>query len=237
MLRPTPHSTVAVAIVLAMAVCPPATSGPLKGKVKKSIYYSPAENFSLPVPKGDGSDWAGFVGVHTHEGYATDGAMGVVSFADDFGKVLGIGFLLAHEQALPALADTTQTFVLIEEWIRQFALPNFFSSASTGSRVVRVDEIRFAGAPAALALVNIPGGSTIAVVTDGKQRTLDSRRGLLVFVRDGYVYMLYNETLPRGEALADSVNALTLNLDTLVRAQLEPFYDTIRFSAGGKPTR
>jgi hypothetical protein len=157
----------------------------------------------------------------------------VVSFADDFGRMFGIAYLRANQRSLPLLADTTQTYGLLEEWIRQFAMPNFFLSVHPESRLVRVEPSRFAGAPAALALVSLPGGSTMAVVSKGKELTLDSRRGLLVFVREGYVYMLFNETLEKGEVLADSTAALALDLDTRVRAKLQPFYDTITFSAGG----
>jgi hypothetical protein len=233
MSRSTANRTAgALAFVLAAALLVSASAGPLKGKVKKGVYYAPAGNFSLREPK-DLPGWSGEVGMHTSEGYAPDSTMGVVSFADDFGKVLGIGYLRAHERSLPLLADTTQTYALLEEWIRLFALPKFFQTVHPDSRLVRVQPARLAGAPAALALVNVPQGSTMSVVSAGQTRLLDSRRGLLVFVREGYVYMLFNETLAEREALADSTAVLELDLDTRVLAQLRPFYETIRFEAGG----
>ena len=224
----------ALALILTVALDCPTSAAPLKGKVKKGVYHAPAGNFSLLIPK-DLPGWAGSVRVHTSEGYAPDATMGVVSFADDFGKVFGIAYLRAHENSLPHLADTTKTYALLEEWIRQFAMPNFFLMVHPGSLLLRVERTRFAGAPAALGLVNVPQGSTMSVVSAGQTRMLDSRRGLLVFVREGYVYMLYNETLAKGEALTDSTAALELDLDARVRAKLQPFYETIKFGVGSPP--
>lgn len=218
----------AVIAMLGLSVSAYSAASP-KGRTKKGVYHSAAGNFSVSVPKKDGSDWAHMIGVHQSEQYAPDLSMGMISFADDFGKVYGVFYARAHENSLPLLADTTRTYVLLEEWIRASAMPVVFGPASEQSRLVRVEETRLAGAPAAMALVNVPGGGTLTAQTSEGTRRLDSRRGLLVCVRQNYIYMLYNETLPWGQAFPDTTQEANLDLTQLVGDRLRPFYETIEF--------
>ena len=45
--------------LLFIALAGGASAASLKGKVKSHVYYSPANNFTVPVPSGTFQKWAG----------------------------------------------------------------------------------------------------------------------------------------------------------------------------------
>jgi hypothetical protein len=53
-----------------------AFAGSLKGKVKSHVYYSPANNFTVPVPSGTFQKWS-----RVEDNFSSDGGPGGVRLA------------------------------------------------------------------------------------------------------------------------------------------------------------
>jgi len=180
----------------------------LEGKVKKNVYYSPAGNFSVPLP----SDWAGKINVN--DSYDKKNGVGAVSFHSDFGMQVGIHYMLLPPEVLtkeqPDWRDA------LERWLHAFGMQVWFLPVSPKSQVLHEAFISFEGLNALVAEVKIPEGSFMVNMMTGKR--LDSRRGLVIFQKGRYIYMLSTEGYEHKEkwmAFADT---------------LEPFFKSIVFT-------
>ena len=158
----------------------------LKGKVKKKVYYSPAGNFSVPVPKPR------LEKVKIDDAYDEKKGFGAVSFHTlswSAGEQQGI-----HYMVLPPEAMTNQQpdwRGVLERWLHGFAMQVWFLHVSPKSRVLHEAFASFEGLNALLAEVEIPEGSFVMEMRTGKR--LDSRRGLVIFQKGRYIYMLTTE--------------------------------------------
>lgn len=155
------------------------------GKVKNGVYYSPAGNFQVPLPKG--------IGMRLNDRYDKGGG-GIVSFHDDFGSLNVIHYVRIPAQYLPKLQTPKAKQDLFQDWLRNFAMPNWFLPASPQGNILREARGTFEGMPVVFALVDLPGASTALITSGGQTRRGDSRRGLVIFLKGSWLYMLATET-------------------------------------------
>lgn len=179
----------------------------LKGKVKNHVYYSPANNFTVAVPSGTVQKR-----MRVEDNFSSDGGpgglpVGVVSFAGDAGELIGIHFTRMPDKSIarPQSPDTREA--ALKGWLHEGAMPFWYLRASAQSRIVHEEMGTFEGMPVLLAVVVIPESS--ALLTTATQKRMDSRRGLVIFPRGQYVYLLSTETvtafgLASGNAQTDS---------------------------------
>ena len=185
----------------------------LKGKIKKNVYYSPANNFSVPVPPG--------MGMRVNDGYDKSGT-GAVSFHDDFGRQMGIHYMPVPAEVLPSLTSPDTREAALKGWLREGAMKTWFLPAIPKARVIHEEMDAFEGILALKAMVSLPEGSTTTVMDSRGQRRLDSYRELIIFPKGKYVYMLTTETV-------------TGFMAALPDSQKEPGEDWAKFAEGTKP--
>jgi hypothetical protein len=191
--------------------------GAKRGNVHRGVYHSPADNFSVPVPRGH----------KISEGHHAD--LGAVSFHNDFGGNLGI--LYAASPAGTAIAtESAAGAVSFSAWLNDFVIPSWFIPVSPTSRVLAESDGTFEGMPALFALIDAAGAHALQVITfvDGRMQSgrLNSRRVAVVFRKGTYTYMLTMETavLWPGTAPAEPKE------DWVERAdELKAFYQSISF--------
>lgn len=207
-------------VLLVVATSVAAAQTPAKGKVQKSVYHSPANNFSVPVPRGfkiSDAHWREY---------------GAVSFHDDFGGLKGIHYAAAPT-SVPATAQEAQgKGELFSTWLHNFVLSTWFKTASPDSRILAEVNGTFEEMPVLFALIDAPGAHSLEVVTiqDGKmqRKREDSRRVAVIFLKDRYIYMLTTETVTLG--LFETTARAEPNEDWMRRGdELKPFYHSIAF--------
>jgi len=160
----------------------------LKGKVKKGVYYSPANNFTVPVTKG----WD----VKVNDSYDKKKGIGAVSMHDVLGSLDSIHYMMVPPEFQARIQEMENKEHFLLDWLQKELIPGWYLPAAPESRILREATGPFEGMPAAFALVDIPGGSHIAVTStsDGKTRRADSCRGLVVFLKGRYIYSIATET-------------------------------------------
>lgn len=221
----------AIVFTLTLVMILPAAAGAkLHDKVKNGVYNSPAKNFTVPVPEG--------MGMQVSDGYGKedDLSTGAVSFHDDWGTLVGIHYTHVPPEVEATLAQPEGIKSLLDWWLPDFAMPIWFLSASPESRVLHQEFGSFEGLEVLMAQVEIPGGSSLVVQNSSGTRRLDSVRGLVIFHRGGYIYMLTTEmkglqqVLPPGSA-EKTVEAEPERDDQWMRftETLKPFYQSIEF--------
>jgi hypothetical protein len=204
------YSTAVVAVLALLLGSDACFARGLEGQVKKGIYTSPAGNFRVPVPQG--------LGMQVSDGYDKDGRnfIGAVSFHDDFGSLVAIFYMkLEPDQAakfdqggLPRLAG----------WLPAVAMPIWFVPASPESRILHQEDGTFENMPVSLAQVEIPGGSALTTIDpSGRQTRVDSVRGLIIFRRGNYIYMLAKE-----QSAGDAIFGVAKAPDNAAAAAAEP---------------
>jgi hypothetical protein len=159
-------------------------AGGTKGKVKKHVYYSPENNFNVPVPSG--------LGTKVDDGYDKSG-VGAVSFHDDFGGQQGIHYMRIPPDVLPKFDETALPADMLSHWLNNVAMVTWFRPVSADSRVLHETAAPFENMEVLLAEVEIPSGSSMVVTDKSGTRRADSTRGLVIFRRGKYVYMLTTE--------------------------------------------
>jgi len=179
------HLTFALILVL---VCGMASAARLRGHVKQGVYTSPAKNFSVPVPKG--------LGMRVSDDYTREPTteFGAVSFHDDFGTVTTIHYMGVAPEAEARLDEIDTSSDMLGKFLPNAAMPMWFANASPQSRIVRQSNATFENMAVSLAHVEIPGGSTMAVLdASGKSKRMDSLRGVITFHRGRFIYLLSTE--------------------------------------------
>jgi len=160
--------------------------GGTMGKVKKGVYYSPEQNFNVPVGRGM------FGSMKVDDSYDKSGA-GAVSFHDDFGSNTGIHYMRIPPEVVAKFDAAEHPDQLLSNWLNNLAMPGWFRHASPDSRVLHETAAQFEKMDVLLAVVEIPGGSAMVVMDKSGNRRQDSRKGLIIFRRGKYVYMLTTE--------------------------------------------
>jgi len=193
-------------------------AGETKGKVKKHVYYSPEKNFTVPVPSG--------INMRVEDRYDAGGA-GAVSFRDDFGTQQGVYYMRIPVEVAAKFDEAAHPGELLSRWLNHMAMPGFFPN----SRLAHETAAPFESMEVVLAEVEIPSGSTMVVTDRSGTRRLDSTRGLVIFRRGTYVYMLDVE-----ETSASSETNKTEKKDepaedwTKFADRIKPFYESISFT-------
>jgi len=221
-----PRLAVLAVVALALALGAPAEAARMQGKVKAGVYQSPAKNFTVPVPSG--------MGMKISDGFEKDEKylIGAVSFHDDWGNLQGIHYCTVPEQIKARLAEPEKTESELVRWLEKFAMPMWFQSVSPQSRLLHSQFTSFEGFEVIVALVEIPGGSALVVQDASGSHRADSVRGLVVFRRGDYFYILTSETKTALGELAQTKPAPQADDDenwSGFTEQLVPFYRTITF--------
>jgi hypothetical protein len=126
---------------------------------------------------------------------------GRVSFHGVFGDVRAITYVRLPAASNALLGDPGKRDQAYRGFLVEYAMPNLFRRASPQSRVVQEEFLYEGDSRAYFAVVSIPEGSVLVDMQKGKR--LDSTRGLLIFGKNGYMYMLENE-ISRASSLIET---------------------------------
>jgi hypothetical protein len=172
--RPSLRFAIAFPILI-LAAC--ATTA---GKVSDGNYYAPNGNFVLPVDRGN---------VKVQDRLVDRG--GLVSVVDDMGNNYGVTYLLLPSTSADLHGDPAKLDAELSSFVHDYALTSLYRPASPQSKVDHEEFLGTGPDRALFAVATLPGTSS---VMDGKTgKRWDSIRSLLVFDKNGYVYMLHSE--------------------------------------------
>ena len=152
-----------------------------KGKVSGGMYESPLNNFTIELP-----NW---VGLKIQDQNDNEG--GRVSFHDDFGNLWAITYLRLPANSEATFKDNEKRDSAYSSFLKTYALPSLFSRASQGTRLLHEE---FSGEDqnrVYFAVLSLPEGSPLVDLKQNKR--LDSVRGLIIFAKYGFIYMVENE--------------------------------------------
>jgi hypothetical protein len=190
-----------------------------KGKVSDGNYYAPLNNFVMPLPRLQPM----FGGLRVQDENDEEG--GMVSVHDDVGNNQGVTYVRLPANAETVHSDPAKRDSAYRSFVHDYALPSLFRPVSSQSKIVR-EEFLYSGPDQAFfAVVVIPEGSTLMDVKTGKR--LESIRALLVFDKNGFIYMLHVEM----NTAFDGVDAASLAVKDLKTDQdmLQRMRASIRF--------
>lgn len=173
-----PRLVVYLLLCLIVSSC---ASVAIKGRVDGGKYYSPLDNFSVPLRNA--------MGLKIQDQNDAEG--GRVSFPDDWGYLEAITYLRLPADYSAVLADSGKRDAAYRIFVGDYAMQTLFRRASEQSAIVKDEFLDVGGSRAYFAIVNIPGAS--AMVDPKTNKRLDSLRGLLVFDKNGFMYMLESE--------------------------------------------
>lgn len=152
------------------------------GRILGGRYYSPINNFTLELP-----NW---LGMQIEDGNF-DNAGGRVSLHGDMGNLWAITCLRLPANAESTLKDDEERDAEYSRFLKNFAMPSLFRQASKDARIVHEEFLGESENRAYFAVVSIPEGS--AMFDLKKNKRLDSLRGLLIFDKRGFMYMVESE--------------------------------------------
>ena len=144
-------------------------------------YQSPLNNFSITLP-----NW---VGLKIQDQNDNEG--GRVSFLDDFGNLWAVTYLRMPTDSSSVFGDPDRHDRAYRGFVSDYAMPVLFRKSVPDSSVVKDEFIDARGIRVYFVVVNIPGASNI--LDPKKNQRLDSIRGLMVFDKNGFIYMLETE--------------------------------------------
>ncbi len=153
----------------------------IKGTVSGGKYQSPLNNFAVVLPK--------FAGLKIQD--QNDNAGGRVSFHGDFGNLRAITYLRLPANSESTLKDNKKRDAAYSGFLKTYAVPSLFSHASKGTRIAHEEFLGEGENRAYFAVINIPEGSTLVDLK--KNKRFDSVRGLLVFDKRGFMYMVESQ--------------------------------------------
>jgi len=169
-------ATVSKLVFFVVALLISSVCAALRGQVSDGTYTSPLNNFSVPVHRGlDGRMWA-----VEDQG---DENRGTVAFGEPFGGFESIFYLRLSAETLKIQNDPEKQRANLKRFLSDGAMPNLFKPTSPGANVLHEEHIDAGDRNAYFAIVDLPGLSTIF-------KGRDTKRGLLIFVKDAFIYML-----------------------------------------------
>ena len=189
---------------------------PVQAQPPSQSYLSPLDNFSLPIPLG--------VGQRVQDENDNNG--GKVAFHDDFGNYKSIFYLRLSPRSLELQSDPEAHRANLERFFNEYAMRWFFKQAFSNASVLHGEYTKVGGDSAYFVLVNLPKGSTL-YDTKARKRC-DTKRGMLVFTKGLYIYMLGSGESP----FAPELNGSEPSLELLVEREknrLNSFASTITF--------
>jgi hypothetical protein len=138
-------------------------------------FQSPLKNFTVPVPK------LGLGGTQVRKKNSKD--QGTVSFVGDTGDSRRIDYM--------RLPPGTPTLTAEEQQAGNARMLTGLVEANANSVIAVQKPYLLDDIQMLLAVVSFPGGSHLMNQATGKH--LDSTRGLLFFVRGGFIYVLFDD--------------------------------------------
>ena len=177
------------------------------GTIAGGKYQSPLNNFSVALP-----NWA-----NLKISDQNDANGGSVSFHDDLGNLWAITYLRLPADSDATFTDNKKRYAAYRDYFNSIAVPAFFSRTSKGIRTVREEFLDEGKNKVYFALIDLPKGSVL--IDPKKNQRFDAIKGLLIFDRNGFMYMLENEM--------SSVFG-RVDPSTLTTKQLEPLQETLK---------
>lgn len=177
-----------------------------KGTIWGGRYQAPLNNFTIAVPN--------FIGLKIDDGkYGTYG--GRVSFHGDFGDLWAVTYLRLPENSALTFKDNEKRDAAYSGFLKNFAVGSLFSHVDPETRIVHEEFLGEGENRAFFAVVSMKEGSAMFDVKQNKR--LDSIRGLLIFHKRAYLYMVESEM---NEAfIFDKMDPYSLNREQLESAQ------------------
>lgn len=152
-----------------------------KGTVSGGMYQSPLNNFSVTLP-----NWGG---LRIQDQNDNEG--GRVSFHDDFGNLLAITYLRLPANSESTFKDNDKRDAAYSSFLKTYAVPSLFNRASQGARIVHEEFMGEGENRAYFAVVSLPEGSALVDLKQNKR--FDSVRGVFIFDKRGFMYMIESE--------------------------------------------
>ena len=157
----------------------------LKGTVSGDRYQSPINNFTIEIPN--------FFDMKIQDEYHKEQKLGRVSF---IAGMYGVLWAITYQQ-LPANFETTfkdneKRDSVYSSFLKSFAIPSLFSPVSQDTRILHEEFLGEDENRSYFAAIFIPEGSTMFELKQNKR--LDSLRGLLIFEKRGFIYMVEQES-------------------------------------------
>ena len=157
----------------------------LKGTVSGDRYQSPINNFTIEIPN--------FADLKIQDTYDNEQEFGRVSFTSGFFWGLwAITYLQLPANFETTFKDNEKRDSVYSDFLKSFAVPSLFSPVSQDTRIVHEEFLGEGENRAYFAVVFIPEGSTMVDLKQNKR--LNSLRGLLIFDKLGFMYMLEQES-------------------------------------------
>jgi hypothetical protein len=129
------------------------------------------------------------MGLTIQDQYDADG--GRVSFPDDWGYLEAITYLRIPKENFLIFGDSGKRDTAYRAFVSDYAMSALFQHVSKQSAMIKEEFLGTSENRNYFAIINIPGGSATIDVKTNKR--LDSVRGLLVFDKNGFIYMLESE--------------------------------------------
>ena len=152
------------------------------GKVADGVYFSPLNNFAVPVP--------GWRGLRIQE--RNDDNFAIVSFLDrsDMPAALqSIATLRLTAEVEPVFADLSRRDSALQGFLTGFVVPQLFQNVAPGTTIVHEKFFDEGDRRYYFAVANIPEAH--AFLRDpNKAKQHDSVSGLLIFHNRGFMYMV-----------------------------------------------
>jgi hypothetical protein len=174
-------------------------------------YESPLQNFSISLP-----NWPGLK-VEDKSDSMTGWR---VSFTSDFGDLWAITYLKVPADLKPRLHDPAQRDIAYSGFLKNYVMPDIILPASPRATIVHEEFLNEDNNRTYFAVINIPEASAMM---RGNKR-LDSVRGLIVFSKNDFMYMLEDEM----NTMAEEIKFGQINSSSLNRARLESSQQTLK---------
>lgn len=116
---------------------------------------------------------------------------GNVSFHDDLGNVAAITYSRLSANSAAAFKENEKRDAAYRDYFNTVAMPLFSSRAPKGIHIVREEFLGQDENRAYFALIDLPEGSALA--DPKKNKKFDSLKALLIFDKNGFIYMVENE--------------------------------------------
>lgn len=150
---------------------------------------------------------------------------GWVSVHDDIGNLRSVMFLRLSDEEMQAVTSVDMRHAL-ETFLSAYVMPVHIKPASPKAAVLHTEHVSYGGDGALFALVDIPGGSTMFDVR--ANRRFDTKRGLLIFRKGSFMYMLSSGENPAAPNLATQATPPDVMVE-LEKYKLQAFLSRIEF--------
>lgn len=201
---------------LAAIMLPLLPGSPAAAQQPAQTYASPLGNFSVPVPGG--------IGRRTQ--HQNDNDAGIVAFHDDFGGYRAIFYIRMSPRALALQNDPEAQRADLASFLDDYAMKYLFTPASPAASVLHREDSKSGEDNVHYAIVSLPESSTMFDMKNKKR--YDTRRGVMIFARGAFIYMLSSGENPSVLELGSPEKPLQALVDS-EKKKLQAFASTISF--------